>query len=33
MMAAIRSWVRRHLIADDPQPELSQLDRLDGWGS
>lgn len=26
---SIRNFLRRHVIADDPQPELSALDRLD----
>jgi hypothetical protein len=26
----IREQVTRHLIADDPNPELSHLDRMDG---
>jgi hypothetical protein len=25
-------WVRRHLVADDPHPEASRLDRMDGVG-
>lgn len=26
---SLRNFLRRHVIADDPQPELSALDRLD----
>jgi hypothetical protein len=29
-MSALRTWFERHLIADDPNPQLSRLDRLDG---
>lgn len=28
--AWIRAWVARNIIADDPSPEYSRLDRLDG---
>jgi hypothetical protein len=27
---AVRAWVARHLIAADPNPEYSRLDRIDG---
>jgi hypothetical protein len=30
MRAWIRRMIRRHLIADDPHPEHSRLDNLDG---
>ena len=26
----IRAFIRRHIIADDPNPEYSRLDRRDG---
>lgn len=26
---SLRNFLRRHVVADDPQPELSTLDRLD----
>jgi hypothetical protein len=28
--AWLRAFVERHLIAPDPHPELSRLDRMDG---
>jgi hypothetical protein len=30
VIAVLRAWVARHVIADDPAPELSRLDVLDG---
>lgn len=30
MMAAILRWIERNVVAADPQPEPSRLDRLDG---
>lgn len=30
MMAWLRTWVQRHLIADDPVPQYSRLDHADG---
>lgn len=31
-LTALRLWGERNLVADDPMPELSRLDRLDrGW--
>ncbi len=30
MRAWIRRTIRRHLIADDPNPDYSRLDNLDG---
>jgi hypothetical protein len=30
MIARFRTFVRRHLIADDPSPQYSRLDRADG---
>lgn len=32
LRAALAAWVARHIIADDPHPEYSRLDRLDGLG-
>lgn len=32
LRAALAGWVARHIIADDPAPEYSRLDRLDGLG-
>lgn len=29
MMLALRAFIRRHLIAPDPHPTLSRLDRMD----
>jgi len=29
MRAWLRGWIERNLVADDPTPELSRLDRLD----
>jgi len=26
----ICKWIAKHIIADDPHPELSRLDRMDG---
>lgn len=31
-MTALRSWWRRNVIAVDPRPDLSRLDRADGLG-
>lgn len=28
--ATVRNFIARHLIADEPTPELSRLDRMDG---
>ena len=30
MRARIIAWITRHIIATDPNPEYSRLDRLDG---
>lgn len=30
LRAALRAWWRRHVVDDDPSPEYSRLDRLDG---
>lgn len=30
MIAVVRAWVARHIIGDDPAPELSRLDVADG---
>jgi hypothetical protein len=30
LRATLAAWIERHVIADDPAPELSRLDRLDG---
>ncbi|SEE83851.1 hypothetical protein SAMN04489740_2734 [Arthrobacter alpinus] len=30
MIALIASWFARHIIAADPDPQYSRLDRLDG---
>lgn len=29
-MTALRGWIRRHLIDNDPNPEYSTLDEMDG---
>lgn len=29
----IRAWIARHIIADEPRPEYSRLDRMDGLGT
>jgi hypothetical protein len=29
-MTRLRAWFERHVIADDPNPQPSRLDRLDG---
>lgn len=29
---ALAAWVARHIVAADPAPEYSRLDRLDGLG-
>jgi len=29
-MNAIRAFINRHIIADDPNPQYSRLDQLDG---
>lgn len=31
-MSRFRSFIRQHLVADDPAPGYSRLDRLDGLG-
>lgn len=30
MIARFRSWWRRNVIATDPNPQYSRLDRMDG---
>jgi len=32
LLAALRAWWERNVVADDPNPEYSRLDRLDGLG-
>lgn len=32
-MSRFRSFIRHHLVADDPAPGYSRLDRLDGLGA
>lgn len=32
MKAAIKAWIARHIIADDPYNSLSVLDKRDGVG-
>ena len=29
-MSRIKEWIREHVIDDDPNPEYSRLDRMDG---
>jgi len=29
-MSWFRTWIERHIIADDYDPQLSRLDRMDG---
>ncbi|MDF9748658.1 hypothetical protein M2428_000088 [Arthrobacter sp. ES3-54] len=29
-MSRLRTWFERHIIADDPCPQYSRLDRMDG---
>lgn len=30
LWAALKAWWERNVVADDPNPEYSRLDRLDG---
>lgn len=30
LLLALAAWIERNLVADDPAPEISRLDRLDG---
>src|SRR5690606_16687547 len=30
---SMKAWWRRNVVADDPNPEYSRLDRMDGLGS
>ena len=32
LRAALRRFIERRIVADDPRPEYSRLDRLDGLG-
>jgi len=32
LRTSIQGWIRRHIIADDPSPELSYLDQMDRIG-
>jgi hypothetical protein len=29
LRSTIEAWMRRHIVAEDPSPELSQLDQMD----
>jgi len=29
-MSRLRTWFERHIIGDDPDPQYSRLDRMDG---
>jgi len=29
-MSRLRTWLERHIIATDPDPQYSRLDRMDG---